>query len=244
MPEPISHAEIIALRFAIQLAEAEGYAECAAGLRAVLAHLERTQWRPLPDDAAEGTAPFDGRPVLIRTNHTWTNQVHRAIWTDAIHGKGIFGWAIEDCKFGPYPLRGYTVVTEWMPLPLPPSPEPRQTLEERAAIGTQADLTERAHEYLDDWFGLGQWPPVHRFVELLTGFAQSEREAAAAEARRAILEALVDQSGFAEIKMHEFEQLWPGHPRCDAMRHALVEVAKKLDAGPLLASPAPQGETQ
>jgi hypothetical protein len=32
-----------ALRFAIQLAEAEGYAECAAGLRTALAHLERTQ---------------------------------------------------------------------------------------------------------------------------------------------------------------------------------------------------------
>jgi hypothetical protein len=53
---------------------------------------------------------------------------------------------------------------------------------------SHADLTERAREYLDDWFGLDQWPPVHRFVELLTGFAQSEREADAAEARRTAIE--------------------------------------------------------
>lgn len=46
-----------------------------------------------------------------------TNRIHRARWTDAIHGKDIFGWAVDDCKFGPYALRGYTLVTHWMPLP-------------------------------------------------------------------------------------------------------------------------------
>jgi len=91
-----------------------------AQVRAALAAEQEDGWRPLDQNADKSAAPFDGQPVLIFTNHTWCNQVHRAIWTDQIHGNGIFGWAVEDCKFGPYPLRGYTVVTHWRPLP--PSP--------------------------------------------------------------------------------------------------------------------------
>jgi hypothetical protein len=74
-------------------------------------------WLPLPADGDQAAAPWDGKPVLVLTNHTWTGRVHRVIWTDRVHGAGIFGWAVEDCKFGPYPLRGYTVVTHWQPLP-------------------------------------------------------------------------------------------------------------------------------
>lgn len=79
-------------------------------------------WMPIDPNADMSAAPWDGKPVLICTNHdrSYRNPVHRAIWTDAIHGAGIFGWAIEDYKFGPYPLRGYTVVTHWRPLPKPP----------------------------------------------------------------------------------------------------------------------------
>ena len=79
-----------------------------------------TSWRPLTSDLSEGVPPFDGEPVLIATNHRGKSRVHRAIWTNKIHGGDIFGWAVEDCKFGPYALRGYTVVTHWMPLPEPP----------------------------------------------------------------------------------------------------------------------------
>jgi hypothetical protein len=62
-------------------------------------------------------APWDGKPVLICTDHRYGSRIHRAIWTDRVHGVGISGWAIEDCKFGPYPLRGYCNVSHWMPLP-------------------------------------------------------------------------------------------------------------------------------
>lgn len=79
-------------------------------------------WRDLPADAPPGTAPFDGKPVLICTNHQFGDRVHRVVWTDAVHGHSIFGWAVEDGKFGPYPLRGYTVVVGWMPLPEPRTP--------------------------------------------------------------------------------------------------------------------------
>lgn len=75
-----------------------------------------------PDDNPQ-EAPFDGKPVLIYTNHNWGGEearVHRAKWTDVIHGHGIFGWAVDDMKFGPHALRGYTVVTHWQPLPKPP----------------------------------------------------------------------------------------------------------------------------
>ncbi len=74
-------------------------------------------WIAITGMEPKDSAPFDGKPVLIATNHSWGSNVHRAIWTDAIHGEGIFGWAIEDCKHGPYSLRGYTVVSHWMPLP-------------------------------------------------------------------------------------------------------------------------------
>ena len=81
---------------------------------------EAHRWIPLPLELDTTKPPFDGNPVLILTNHTWCNRVHRCIWTDAIHGEGIYGWAVEDCKFGPYPLRGYVGVTHWQPLPSPP----------------------------------------------------------------------------------------------------------------------------
>jgi hypothetical protein len=77
-------------------------------------------WQPIETATDQAKAPWDGKPVLIYTNHNWCNRIHRAVWTDAIHGHGIFGWAVEDCKFGPYPLRGYTLVTHWQPLPEPP----------------------------------------------------------------------------------------------------------------------------
>lgn len=85
-------------------------------------------WQPIETATDQKAAPWDGVPVLIYTNHNWggeTNRIHRARWTDAVHGSNIFGWAIDDCKFGPYPLRGYTLVTHWMPLP-PPPPEGRE----------------------------------------------------------------------------------------------------------------------
>ena len=80
-------------------------------------------WMPIDPSSDQANAPWDGVPVLIHTNCNWgqdTNRVHRVIWTDEVHGLGIFGWAVEDLKFGPYPLRGYTVATHWQPLPAPP----------------------------------------------------------------------------------------------------------------------------
>ena len=82
------------------------------------------EWQPIDPSAPPTGAPWDGKPVLIVTNHNWggdDNRVHRARWTDTIHGSGIFGWAVDDCKHGPYPLRGYTVVSHWLPLPPPPA---------------------------------------------------------------------------------------------------------------------------
>lgn len=81
---------------------------------------KREQWQPIPDDGDTTRAPFDGEPVLIAIYSNWGNRVHRVIWTDSVHGTGIFGWAVEDRKFGPYPLRGYTTVAGWQPLPEPP----------------------------------------------------------------------------------------------------------------------------
>jgi uncharacterized protein DUF551 len=78
------------------------------------------EWRPIAEATDQSAAPWNGESVLIVTNHTWTGRVHKARWTDAVHGDKIFGWAVDDCKFGPYALRGYTLVTHWMPLPEPP----------------------------------------------------------------------------------------------------------------------------
>ena len=82
-----------------------------------------TDWQPIETNIEPGQKPFDGEPVLILTDHNYggpLNRVHRAFWTDVIYGDGIFGWAVDDCKHGPYPLRGYAVVSHWMPLPPPP----------------------------------------------------------------------------------------------------------------------------
>jgi hypothetical protein len=81
---------------------------------------DTVEWIAITGAEPQDKAPFDGEPVLIATNHTWTSRIHRARWTDEIHSDGIFGWAVDDCKHGPFPLRGYTVVTHWMPLPEPP----------------------------------------------------------------------------------------------------------------------------
>lgn len=81
-----------------------------------------TDWRDIRTATNETAAPWDGRPVLIVTNHIWggdDNRVHRARWSDHAH-TGIFGWVVDDCKFGPYALRGYTVISHWQPLPKPP----------------------------------------------------------------------------------------------------------------------------
>jgi hypothetical protein len=90
--------------------------------KALLSYVNGSAWIPLgpkkPDGLAE--APFDGKPVLIATDHSWTNRIHRVVWTDAVHGHGIYSWALEDLKHGPYPLRGYSEVTHWMPLPAAP----------------------------------------------------------------------------------------------------------------------------
>lgn len=80
-------------------------------------------WQDIATATEQTSAPWDGVPVLVVTNHNWggdSNRVHRARWTDEIHGTGIFGWVVDDCKHGPYPLRGYTLVRHWQPLPAPP----------------------------------------------------------------------------------------------------------------------------
>lgn len=78
------------------------------------------EWIKITEGPDELKPPWNGAPVLICTDHTYGSRVHRAIWTDTIHGRGIYGWAVEDRKHGPYPLRGFMNITHWMPLP----PEP------------------------------------------------------------------------------------------------------------------------
>jgi hypothetical protein len=102
-----------ALRFAIQLAEAEGYAECAAGLRTALAHLERTQWRPIEE------APKDGTPVLVfAAPFVFTAERHKGSWY-ALIGDEIPG--SEDTSVLLDEVTRWGDPTHWMPLP--PSPE-------------------------------------------------------------------------------------------------------------------------
>jgi Protein of unknown function (DUF551) len=77
-------------------------------------------WKLIDAGPDETIPPWDGKPVLILTDHRYGSRVHRCIWTDAVNGHGHHGWAVEDCKFGPYPLRGYMNVTHWQPLPEEP----------------------------------------------------------------------------------------------------------------------------
>ncbi len=98
----------------------------AALARAVAAE-KRSEWQPIETATDQDAQPWDGRHVLIATNHRWTHRVHCARWTDCVHGDGIFGWAVDDCKHGPYALRGYTQVTHWMPLPPSPTGTPSPT---------------------------------------------------------------------------------------------------------------------
>lgn len=88
-----------------------------------MAITDENGWMPIDAAGDQTKAPWDGEPVLIATNHNWggeSNRVHRAYWTNEVHGGDIFGWAVTDCKFEPRPLRGYTVVSHWQPLPKPP----------------------------------------------------------------------------------------------------------------------------
>ncbi len=94
--------------------------------RAVAAE-KRIEWQPIETATDQDAPPWDGQHVLIATNHRWTHRVHCARWTDCVHGDGIFGWAVDDCKHGPYALRGYTQVTHWMPLPPSPTGTPSPT---------------------------------------------------------------------------------------------------------------------
>jgi len=103
----------------------------AAAMEAELATLRAAQvpvvgtWQPIETATDQSAPPWNGEPVLIYTNGRG-NPIHRAMWTDAIHGNACFGWAIEDCKHGPYALRGYTLVTHWMPLPAAPGEYPTE----------------------------------------------------------------------------------------------------------------------
>ena len=89
---------------------------------------ELDEWQDISTATDQMGAPWDGKPVLIHTNRTGSDadRTHRARWTDDVHGSGIFGWAVEDMKFGPYALRGHTLVTHWQPLPAAPLPTPKE----------------------------------------------------------------------------------------------------------------------
>ena len=85
---------------------------------AEIERLKRKGWIPIPrEDSDKSKPPWDGEPVLILTDHRHGSRIHRCIWTDAVWGDGIYGWAVEDMKHGPYALRGFMNVTHWMPLP-------------------------------------------------------------------------------------------------------------------------------
>jgi len=83
-------------------------------------------WIVMPDEPAnpcrekvERAAPFDGKPVLIATDHRNGSRVHQAAYVDP-HDDGWFSWCVDDDKHGPFPLRGYNAITHWRPLPDPP----------------------------------------------------------------------------------------------------------------------------
>ncbi len=65
-------------------------------------------WRPIAE------APKD-EYVLVLCAH----GMYVACLDERVHGKGIWGWSVDDNKHGPYPLRGASP-THWMPLPDPP----------------------------------------------------------------------------------------------------------------------------
>lgn len=101
-----------------------------AQLRAQVAQLETErhrlraqlagQWLPME------TAPRDVSVLILTDHRPPYGQVHVARFTDSVHGGGIYGWAVDDCKFGPYALRGYSNLLGWQPLPPPPQSIPAQ----------------------------------------------------------------------------------------------------------------------
>ena len=101
----------------------ECHAKLATRLDRELRAYRKEGWQPIETAKDQSVLPWNGESVLICTNHNWGDRVHKARWTDEIHGEGIFSWAVDDCKHGPYPLRGYTQVTHWMPLPAAPEPQ-------------------------------------------------------------------------------------------------------------------------
>lgn len=77
------------------------------------------EWRPIE------SAPKDGTPILVTTDHRYGSRVHRVFWDTETHGPDIGTWSVQDCKFGRYPLRGYSNLLGWQPLPEPlPLPTP------------------------------------------------------------------------------------------------------------------------
>lgn len=73
-------------------------------------------WQPIE------TAPKDGTQILA-----WFGVligVRQVAWEETRCGLTI--WAVDDGKFGPYALRGYSdpFPTKWRPLPKPPKETP------------------------------------------------------------------------------------------------------------------------
>jgi hypothetical protein len=50
------------------------------------------------------------------------SKVVQSAMKTELHGEGIWSWVVNDNKFGPYPIRGYSDgdMLGWMPLPEAP----------------------------------------------------------------------------------------------------------------------------
>jgi hypothetical protein len=75
-----------------------------------------SQWQPIE------TAPKDGTEILVFFKSVGIKSVS---WTDTDwDSSGEYAlWCVDDNKFAPHPLRGYSSGDEmcWMPLPQPPA---------------------------------------------------------------------------------------------------------------------------